>query len=166
MKKIIPNTENVYYATSDGKIYKGQKEISQGQDRANNGYLQCTIVIDGKYKKQKTHRLIAMAFLGELKNKVVNHINGNKQDNRLENLEVITHFENMQHAKTLDSFKRGRAKCEASKMKLDPTSIAELLEDQKTMSLKEMADKYKIGKSTVSDYIKRAGIIRKNTRVN
>lgn len=166
MKKVIPNTENIYFATNNGKIFKGDKEISQCQDRANSGYFQCTIKIDGKYKKQKTHRLIAMAFIGNIANNVVNHINGNKQDNNVSNLEIISHFENMQHAKTLPSFKEGRAKCEKSKMKLSDEDMKLLLIDAENMSLNQMAKKYNIGQSTVSDYLKRLGFKRKNRKVN
>ena len=167
MKKVIPNTENIYFATNDGKIFKGNKEISQCQDRANNGYLQYTIKIDGKYKKQKKiHRLIAMAFIGNVTNNVVNHINGDKQDNNVSNLEIISHLENMQHAKTPPSFKDGRAKCEKSKMKLSDEDMVCLLMDAENMSLNQMAKKYSIGQSTVSDYLKRLGFKRKNRKVN
>ena len=166
MKKIIPNTQNIYCASSGGKIYKRDTEISQHMDRKINGYLQCAVKINGKYQKQKSHRLIAMAFLDLKQGTVVNHINGIKTDNRVSNLEVITHFENMQHAKELKSFKDGRKKCEKSKMKLDDLQIKELLSVCNTMSLNEMSKKFNIGQSTVSDYIKRAGITRENTRVN
>ena len=167
MKKIIPNTENVYYATDCGLIFKEDKEISQCQDRANNGYKQCTIKINGVYKKQKTHRLIAMAFLGDVSKKTVNHIDGDKQNNLVENLEIITHYENMQHAKTLDSFKEGRKKCEKSKMKLNDEQCISLIQDEVNgLSLNQMAKKYKIGRSTVSDYLKRLGVTRINKKVN
>jgi len=166
MKKVIPNTDNIYFATRDGKIFKLDKEVSQCQDRANNGYLQCTIKIDGKYKKQKTHRLIAMAFLGDVKNNVVNHINGDKQDNNVSNLEIISQLENMRHAKTLQSFKDGRAKCEKSKMKLSDDEMQKLLLDAEELSLNQMARKYKIGQSTVSGYLKRLGCKRKTKKVN
>ena len=167
MKKIIPNTQNIYCASSGGKIYKRDTEISQHMDRKANGYLQCAVKINGKYQKQKSHRLIAMAFLDLKQGTVVNHINGIKTDNRVSNLEVITHFENMQHAKELKSFKDGRKKCEKSKMKLSDGQCKSLIQDEVNgLSLNQMAKKYKIGRSTVSDYLKRLGVTRINKKVN
>ena len=52
-------------------------------------------------KERKTflvHRLIAQTFLGDTKDMQVNHINGIKQDNRILNLEICTHSQNMLHA--------------------------------------------------------------------
>ncbi len=166
MKKIIPNTNGLYYATYNGKIYKKDKLVSQHLDRKDNGYFQCAIKINDKYQKQKVHRLIAMAFLGSVENMTVNHIDGNKLNNSANNLEIISHYENMQHAKALKSFKLGRKKSEENRMKLNGNQIKELTKCCETMSLSEMANHFNVGKTTISDYIKRAGIVRKNKKVN
>jgi hypothetical protein len=44
------------------------------------------------------HRIVANAFLGDISGKDINHINGNKSDNRIENLEICSRSHNMKHA--------------------------------------------------------------------
>jgi len=64
------------------------------------GYYQVGLHINGSKKKMfLVHRLIANAFIPNPENKpCVNHINGKKTDNRIENLEWCTHSENTTHA--------------------------------------------------------------------
>lgn len=44
------------------------------------------------------HRIVANAFLGDIAGKDINHINGIKSDNRVENLEICSRSHNMEHA--------------------------------------------------------------------
>ena len=53
---------------------------------------------EGKVKGHQWHRLVAEAFLGDVTNKEVNHINGDPKDNRISNLELVTRLENINHA--------------------------------------------------------------------
>lgn len=74
------------------------------------GYLCVPLTINGFEKAIKVHRLVAKAFIENSLNKLyVNHLNGNKSDNRVENLEWCTAKENAQHAvkNGLIVFKKG-----------------------------------------------------------
>lgn len=63
-----------------------------------NGYLRVGVCVNKKLKTYSIHRLVALEFIENPLNKEeVNHINGNKKDNRCENLEWVTRKENIEH---------------------------------------------------------------------
>lgn len=71
----------------------------KGQTQHKIGYMQCMICIDRKSYSRLTHRLVADGFLGPIPDGlVVNHKNGVKNDNRIENLEIVTLGENRAHS--------------------------------------------------------------------
>lgn len=87
------------YKTSKGTTIKRKvrgKHLKQCIDRY--GYSRLCLCKDGHERTLVTHRLVAQAFIPNPENKQqVNHINGIKTDNRLENLEWVTASENSKH---------------------------------------------------------------------
>lgn len=79
-----------------------RKELHSYLDK--DGYPYVFFVINGKRTKRMIHRLVAETFLIQpTKKHQVNHKNGIRNDNKLENLEWVTAQEN-----TIDGWKRGR----------------------------------------------------------
>lgn len=109
--KSVIGYEGYYEISESGEVWgiermvvsdKGLRTIrgKKMNTRINNdGYVSIALNKNGKTKTTFLHILLAKAFIPNPDNKPeINHINGIKTDNRLENLEWVTHSENMKHA--------------------------------------------------------------------
>lgn len=109
--KDIPGYEGLYQVSNHGRVKSLERwvqnhgktqhhpEIIKNPSRKSNGYLTLQLYKDNKPKNCYIHRLVAEAFVPNANGKeTVNHINGNKHDNRAENLEWSTYAENNRHA--------------------------------------------------------------------
>lgn len=92
--KYIDGSDNAYISTL-GRIQRNGKDVIPTED--NEGYLR--VSVGGKAGRDRVHRFLAKAFIPNPKHKpCVNHIDGNKKNNRIDNLEWCTAKENSEHA--------------------------------------------------------------------
>ena len=98
------------YTDKDGRKYK-KKPYMRIPQIGSSGYLQVGLFRNGKSKAYKVHRLVASAFIDNPENKpTVDHINANRQDNRVENLRWCTLKENSNNPISLYRHSKGYAK--------------------------------------------------------
>ena len=95
--KPIPDFEKFYEVSNLGRVSNYRKVMRPFIN--NSGYEVVDLRVNGTRTKKLVHRLVAQAFIPNPNNKCeVNHIDGNKLNNSVDNLEWVTSSENKQHA--------------------------------------------------------------------
>lgn len=164
--KDIQGYEGQYMVSSKGRV----KSVSRFTCDSN-GYLKhkkerilkCSItkgyffvsLNNGDIKRKSVHRLMCIAFLPNLSNKPqVNHKNGIKTDNRLENLEWCTNKENSDHAYRNGLLKKGE---EINTCKLNQTDVKFIREMYKSgkYSQRRLARMFNISQSAIGRAIRK-----------
>ena len=112
MWKDIPGYEGLYQASDMGEIKSIRRWVNNGQPSgryveekilkpvlSGRGYEQVMLRKNGKSVHQYVHRLVALTFLANPSNKkAINHKDGNKRNNSVNNLEFVSYSENNYHA--------------------------------------------------------------------
>ena len=152
--KDIAGCSNDYQISNLGNI-KNKKGLILKQ-KINKYRGNYKLIILSKYGNRilRVHRLVAKTFIPNPLNKPeVNHINGDKTDNRVENLEWVTRKEN-----TIHMYKTGLGGGKTYKSKLTDENVIEIKELLKKGLLhKEIALKFNVSQTTIS-------LIKKGTR--
>ncbi|WP_440972015.1 HNH endonuclease [Megamonas funiformis] len=98
-KLIIDNIETDYDINELGEIYSHKTNKILTGTVYNTGYKMVRLTIEGKKKGYAIHRLVAQTFIPNPDNlPVVNHKDGNKLNNHMNNLEWVSQSKNRQHA--------------------------------------------------------------------
>ena len=96
---IIDGIETQYQINENGEIYNTKANNFLKGHIENTGYVSVNLNINGIKKNYSLHRLMADIFLDNPNNlPIVNHIDGDKTNNKLENLEWVSQSQNRYHA--------------------------------------------------------------------
>ena len=136
------------YVGKNVKLYKNgrvfvasRNKIKEKKPRYNDKYFAIGVRYEEGYKSQYIHRLVAKEFVPNPENKnTVNHIDGDKINNSYENLEWLTHHENLLHASEVGLTSIGNKHWRKK-------TNSQLEEDEIKMIIAERVVKYKTKKS-------------------
>ena len=162
----MKNIENTSYKVDCfGNVY-GLKNNLLKPATDKKGYLRVGLMIDCKLQTKKVHRLVALSFIDNPENKpCVNHINGIKTDNRVENLEWCTYKENTQHAikNGLFAFSNSENAMNITPKKGELNGMSKLTKKQvdeirllfkpRIVTRKILAEKYNVSEHCIKDII-------------
>lgn len=154
MKKPIKNFENLYEITDDGCVVSIRTgRVSRGY-KSSKGYL----LFDFRRRKGKcvpVHRLVAEAFIPNPQNKPqVNHIDGDKTNNKVENLEWVTNGENQIHA-FKNNLQKGNFEHPNSKLTLEQVLYIKnnCIAGSKIYGMQTLAKKFNVCSTTIKQII-------------
>lgn len=142
---------NGYEISNKGRIISKRGRLSRCKVN-QHGYINCNVKFEDGFHAKNVHRAVAYAFLGKPpEGKVeVNHIDGNKQNNCIENLEWVTKQENQYHASYVLGKRLGED-CTRSILKEEQVIEIYNLCKSRTMYYKEIAELYGVFPQEVSD---------------
>lgn len=154
----IHGWEGLYEISNMGRVKSFKRKIVKilKQEVQKYDYLQTQFIKLGITTRQKVHRVVAITFIPNPENKPqVNHINGIKHDNRVENLEWCTAHENMVHAFTI-GLKRNLSGVNSIRSNLSIENINEIFklrEENQTYS--KIGAKFNLTKGAIYRILKK-----------
>ena len=154
----IINYEKLYSIDESGRVYSIRYKRYLSPSRDSCGYLFVGLSNGGNVKQKLIHRLVAEAFIPNPFNKPqVNHMDGNKVNNQISNLEWCTQSENILHG-----FRHGLYKSNTpvgSKHKKAKLNESQVLEIRKKYLLGNkltwLAREYGVSDALISNIVKR-----------
>jgi hypothetical protein len=158
--KDIKGFEGLYMVSNIGNVKRlkskwvlNERLIGRLVDR--DGYFRRTLCKNSLSKQITEHRLVATTFIENPENKLtINHINGIKTDNRVENLEWNTQLENKQHA--VSSGLTNLKGTNHPRCKLSDKDVLEIREIGFSQTRTALSKKYGVSRITILRIIKRS----------
>lgn len=149
----IPGYENRYSITKFGYVYSHIYKRFLKHGKQKNGYLTATLTnTEGKVKRCLVHRLVMLTYVGP-SDLHVNHKDGKKQNNSLDNLEYCSIKENIQHSIKLGLTKQsGEDSCHT----ILTWDIVDKLRSEyvkNIITLDMLSKKYNINRHTIHDIV-------------
>ena len=159
--KPIDGYEGRYEASTLGRIrsidfvdHAGRKHAGKviTQYESPSGYMSVRLFCRGVRYHKTVHRLVATTFIANHENKSdVNHINGDKHDNRIENLEWSTRSENILHSFRVLKRRKGQPPWKGKSCpytrKLTDEQVRAIRKDKRNRSV--IANEYGVSKATI-----------------
>lgn len=164
MEEKIINCKGVdYIVRDDGKVFstknvgrgKFHQEIKQRIDA--DGYPTITVGSNRDRRSMRVHRLIAMAFIPNPNNLTdVDHINNDRTDNRVCNLQWLSHSDNVKRIpKAVASSARRGSNNGRSKLSEDTVKEIRNLYDSGAKNISELSREFNTPWSTINNIVKR-----------
>ena len=154
-KRLITNWKYTfkypYYATDDGRIYSSYSNKYMCPQLDKDGYEKVALMCIDSRHRFSVHRLILETFnpVDNMRELQVNHIDGNKQNNALSNLEWVTCSENIKHAYANKLHSQTGSRNAASK--LTEGQVLEIIDLllQRKYTYAEIGAKYGVNEDTI-----------------
>lgn len=151
----IPGYNNRYAITRDGRVWSNVTNRWLKQNKDKNGYFQLGLWLNTQPRCFRVHRLVALTFMEPEKGRpCINHIDGDKTNNSVENLEWCTLAENMSLAwKT--GLKKPLLGSKHALAKLTEKEVLQIREKYKTgrFTHKQLARKYGVERTVVTNIV-------------